>query len=110
MANFLHRFPNGVPGRFYVDDSCIYCALCVETAPTVFRYEAEYGWALVFHQPTTEEELHLTLEAVEGCPDGSIGTDGDCHDWEAVPSRWGRVPPPTDGSRGVPPDQQWRFR
>jgi ferredoxin len=77
MAAIEARVPENVPGRFYVDRSCIYCGLCDQTAPTVFRECNEQGWAFVFHQPTTPDELRLAREAVEGCPTASIGTDGD---------------------------------
>ena len=83
MAKFEDRVAQNVPGKFYVDWSCIYCGLCDETAPTVFREHNERGWAFVFHQPTTPDELLRVQEAVEGCPTESIGADGDQHDWSS---------------------------
>src|SRR5262249_40477412 len=83
MADFQNRVPDNVPGKFYVDESCIYCDLCRETAPMVFREMKVHGWASVFHQPSTAEELRLVHEAVEGCPTESIGSDGDQHDWQS---------------------------
>jgi len=77
MADLSLRIPENVPGPIYVDDTCIYCDLCRETAPTVFHAVREQGWAAVFHQPTTAEELSLVREAIEGCPTESIGSDGD---------------------------------
>ena len=81
MADFRSRVPQSVQGKYYVDETCIYCDLCRATAPTVFRYEKESGWASVFHQPVTPEELRLAIEAIEGCPTASIGDDGEQHDW-----------------------------
>ena len=77
MATVTARVPQNVPGRFYVDSSCIYCELCHHIAPTVFRECKEQGWAYVSKQPRTPEELRLCLDAVGGCPTRSIGTDGD---------------------------------
>lgn len=80
MASIEFRLPENVRGKFYVDRSCIYCGLCDEIAPTVFRERNEQGWAYVFHQPETAEELRQCMEAVEGCPNESIGIDGDRED------------------------------
>ena len=77
MASLKSKVPENVHGKFYVDTSCIYCGLCDATAPTVFRECNEQGWAYVFHQPTTPEEIRLCTQALEGCPTASIGTDGD---------------------------------
>jgi ferredoxin len=79
--SFSNRLPQNVPGKFYVDDACLDCDLCRETAPTVFRRDDEKGVAYVFHQPETEEELALAAEAVRGCPCEAIFDDGDRFDW-----------------------------
>ena len=80
MASIKSKVQENVRGKFYVDTSCIYCGLCDKTAPTVFRECNEQGWAYVFHQPETEEELRQCMEAVGGCPTESIGIDGDRKD------------------------------
>lgn len=85
MARFEHRVLQNVEGRFYVDWSCIYCALCVEVAPTVFQEKKEEGWAYVFNQPVSLEEVGAAMKAVEGCPTESIGFDGNLFDWRSIP-------------------------
>ena len=85
MARFEDRVVQNVHGKVYVDSACIYCDLCVHTAPTVFREYSELGWAYVFHQPETPDELKLVTEAAEGCPTESIGLDGDQQDWSSPP-------------------------
>jgi ferredoxin len=85
MASITQRVRQNVVGKFYVDWTCIYCDLCVDTAPGVFKEFKERGWAFVDRQPTTEEETRQAIEAVEGCPTESIGFDGDQYDWAAVP-------------------------
>ena len=77
MADISTRVPQNAPGKFYVDDTCIYCDLCVETAPIIYAEHKESGFAYVLRQPQTPEEVHLAMEAVENCPTESIGTDGD---------------------------------
>jgi ferredoxin len=79
--SFSDRLPQNVPGKFYVDAQCLECDLCRETAPTVFRRDDKMGVAYVFHQPETEEELALAVEAVRQCPCEAIFDDGDQFDW-----------------------------
>ena len=76
MADHNSRLPQNAPGPWYVDSNCIDCDLCRETAPTVFRRDADNGNSIVFHQPETEDERKLAEEAKEGCPVEAIGNDG----------------------------------
>jgi ferredoxin len=76
MAIRSQRIPENVIGKYYVDQQCIYCALCVETAPRNFKEINERGWAVVFKQPENLEEEKACREAKEGCPTESIGDDG----------------------------------
>jgi ferredoxin len=85
MPRIEHRVPQNVVGKFYVEWTCIYCDLCVTIAPTIFKEHHEQGWAYVFHQPVSPEEVELTKEAVQGCPTDSIGKDGDLFDWSIIP-------------------------
>lgn len=62
-----------ISGRFFTDESCIYCELCVETAPANFAYDDSIGCAYLFKQPSTDEEIRRVIEALEGCPTESIG-------------------------------------
>ncbi|PTY08448.1 ferredoxin [Opitutaceae bacterium EW11] len=80
MAIPSDRVPQNVPGRLYVDSSCIDCDLCRETAPSLFARFDEGGYSYVHHQPTTPEEIALAQEAIEGCPVEAIGNDGDDKD------------------------------
>lgn len=73
MAEPSERYEKNVEGRYYVDESCIYCDLCRETAPTIFAEDKENGFAYVFKQPETEEEYQLAMESLQGCPTESIG-------------------------------------
>lgn len=76
MAVFSNRYPDNVPGKYYVDDQCIDCDLCRETAPDNFTRNDNGGYSFVFKQPTTPEEEARCKEAMEGCPVEAIGNDG----------------------------------
>lgn len=77
MADFSKRYSDNVPGKFYVDDQCIDCDLCRETAPGNFCRSEEGGYSFVFKQPASLEEEVLCKEAMDGCPVEAIGNDGE---------------------------------
>jgi len=37
MTDAANKYPENVPGKFYVDDQCIDCDLCRETATVNFK-------------------------------------------------------------------------
>lgn len=77
MANKADKWADNASGKFYVDQQCIDCDLCRETAPGFFTRHDEGGYSYVNKQPTTEEEIGQCMEALEGCPVEAIGNDGD---------------------------------
>ncbi len=77
MANKAEKSKDNIGGKFYVDQQCIDCDLCRETAPAFFKRQEEGGYSFVPTQPTTEEDAALCMEALEGCPVEAIGNDGD---------------------------------
>lgn len=76
MADIENKYAENVAGRFYVDEECIDCDLCRETAPDNFTRSENGGYSYVFNQPTTPEEDALCREAMEGCPVEAIGDNG----------------------------------
>ncbi|MDA1194574.1 MAG: ferredoxin [Planctomycetota bacterium] len=78
MADKDCKLPENVPGRFYVDDQCIDCDACRETAPNHFMRSEEKGYSYVHRQPDLSdvEGVELCREALEGCPVEAIGEDG----------------------------------
>jgi len=76
MADAANKYAENVPGKFYVDDQCIDCDLCRETAPANFKRNDDGGHSYVYKQPETPEEEGLCKEAMEGCPVEAIGNDG----------------------------------
>ena len=77
MADIANKYAENVSGKFYVDDQCIDCDLCRETAPVNFTRSDDGGYSYVFKQPTTPEEEALCKEAMEGCPVEAIGNNGE---------------------------------
>ena len=77
MAEIENKYEDNKPGKFFVDDQCIDCDLCRETAPNNFTRQDEGGYSFVFKQPENEEEESQCKEAMEGCPVEAIGEDGD---------------------------------
>jgi len=77
MPNINAKQPDNVKGKYYVDDQCIACELCVVTAPASFKMSKDDTHAFVYKQPENEQEEKLCAEAMESCPTTSIGNDGE---------------------------------
>ena len=77
MAEKSEKWEDNVPGKFYVDEQCIDCDLCRETAPGCFKRNDDGGYSFVYKQPESEDEREACQEALEGCPVEAIGEDGE---------------------------------
>jgi ferredoxin len=77
MANKTDKWPQNISGKFYVDEQCIDCDLCRETAPDFFKRDDDGGYSFVYKQPSTSADFELCQEALEGCPVNAIGDNGD---------------------------------
>jgi ferredoxin len=76
MADVANKYPENVPGKYYVDNQCIDCDLCRETAPDNFKRNDDGGYSFVYKQPASPEEEARCKEAKEGCPVEAIGDNG----------------------------------
>jgi ferredoxin len=76
MADQANRYPENVAGAYYVDNQCIDCDLCRETAPDNFKRNEDGGYSFVYKQPENDDEAARCKEAKEGCPVEAIGDDG----------------------------------
>ena len=76
MADKTRKVPENVPGRYYVDETCIDCDLCRETAPRNFRRNDRDRRSFVTHQPEGPEEEAACQAALEECPVEAIGRTG----------------------------------
>ena len=77
MASKDSKYPDNVPGKFYVDDSCIDCDACRASAPENFSRNEDGGYSFVCKQPANAEEEQACLDAMDGCPVEAIGNDGE---------------------------------
>lgn len=77
MADKNDKWPENIAGKFYVDEQCIDCDLCRETAPDYFARSDDGGYSYVFKQPESQDGIDECVEALEGCPVEAIGDDGD---------------------------------
>ncbi len=77
MADKYQKTPENIPGRYYVDNTCIDCDLCRNIAPQFFTRFDESGYSYVFKQPQSLEEIAQAEEARISCPTETIGNDGE---------------------------------
>ena len=77
MAEIANKYAENAPGKLYVDNQCIDCDLCRETAPANFKRHDDGGYSYVFKQPTAPEEETQCQEAIGGCPVEAIGNNGE---------------------------------
>jgi ferredoxin len=76
MADAANKYPENAPGKYFVDNQCIDCDLCRETAPDNFKRNDDGGYSVVYKQPASPEEEARCKEAKEGCPVEAIGDNG----------------------------------
>jgi ferredoxin len=76
MADVANKYPENTGGKYYVDNQCIDCDLCRETAPDNFKRNDDGGYSFVYKQPESPEEEGRCKEAKEGCPVEAIGDNG----------------------------------
>ncbi|MGJ8641715.1 MAG: ferredoxin [Opitutaceae bacterium] len=93
LQNFTERWPENVKGKYYVDEQCLDCDLCRETAPKNFKRNDDGGYSYISKQPSSADDIELLQEAIEGCPCEAIHSDGDQFDWDEI------LP-----SEGMPPE------
>lgn len=73
MANSTDKFPENVPGRFFVDTECISCDTCAGLAGAHFTLTHDNNHAYVYVQPLTPQEIDNCQKALNACPVGAIG-------------------------------------
>ena len=76
MADKSQKYPENVPGAFYVDNTCIDCDACRQVAPNNFGRNDDDGYTFVCKQPADDAEKQQMMEAVQNCPVECIGIDG----------------------------------
>jgi len=76
VADKTEKYVDNAEGPFYVDKTCIDCDACRQMAPDNFARNEEGGYSFLIRQPENETEAEQCVDAMEGCPVGSIGADG----------------------------------
>jgi len=81
MANTKIKHNENIAGGWYCTDTedsegCIACCACFGRAPQFFA-EDDNGYAYVFRQPETEEDILICQEQLDNCPVNAIGSDGE---------------------------------
>ena len=75
MAEQNDRLAQNVPGRYYVDSTCIDCDQCRTDSPDFFGRDTENGTSFVKRQPVTPEEIAEVEAAATNCATASIGDE-----------------------------------
>ena len=75
MADAAKKRPENVPGRYYVDQDCDACMVCINVAEDNFKMDENEEYAFVFKQPVNEEEEEACRQAIDSCPEEAIGED-----------------------------------
>ena len=76
MADIANKYADNKDGKYFVDNQCIDCDLCRETAPNNFTRSDDGGYSFVYKQPEHEDVEKQCKEAEEGCPVEAIGDNG----------------------------------
>lgn len=77
MADKANKQSENVPGKWYVDNTCVPCNSCMDEAPNLLKYSADETYVYFTKQPATPEESVTAQRALDICPTGSIGNDGE---------------------------------
>jgi ferredoxin len=75
MADREKRWPDNVPGTYFVDEQCIDCDACRTEAPDNFTRNDEHGYSYVYKQPSNPDEEAKCKAALEACPVEAIGSN-----------------------------------
>jgi ferredoxin len=79
MADKNDKIPENVPGKFYVDKTCVPCHTCMEVdgVAALLKYNDDQTYVYFHKQPATPEEVKMAEESIALCPTGAIGDDGE---------------------------------
>lgn len=76
MADKDAKTAENVAGKYYIDDSCGACQVCISLAPDNIQMTDDDDHAFICKQPANDEEIAAMADAIDSCPDDSIGSDG----------------------------------
>jgi len=76
MADTNSKQPLNVPGRWYVDTTCVLCRTCLQEAPMLLKTNKDETAVYFFKQPKGDAETAAAQRSMEVCPTLAIGNDG----------------------------------
>ncbi|HBE04259.1 MAG: ferredoxin [Spirochaetes bacterium GWF1_41_5] len=76
MADKNKKIAENIPGRYYVDNTCIACGLCTADAQNNFFMLEDSSAAFVKKQPANAEEEKSCASVMDSCPVNAIGSNG----------------------------------
>ncbi len=76
MADKTSKQPENIPGKWYVDTTCVPCNVCVDEAPSLLKFSEDQSHVYFASQPANPAEEAAAQKALDVCPTGSIGNDG----------------------------------
>jgi len=77
MADKTIKLPENAPGKWYVDQTCTPCRVCVDEAPSLLQYRDDESAVFFARQPASPDEEASAQRAMDVCPTLAIGNDGD---------------------------------
>lgn len=76
MADSTIKQPENTDGKWYVDQTCVPCHLCMDEAPELLKYADNETHVFFAKQPESDSEIEQANAAMEACPTEAIGNDG----------------------------------
>ncbi len=79
MADKSDKVPENVPGKYYVDKTCVPCKTCmdVDGVGSLLKYNDDESYVFFFKQPESKAEETAAEDALAVCPVAAIGNDGE---------------------------------
>jgi ferredoxin len=79
MADKSDKISENVPGKYYVDKTCVPCHTCmeVEGVHALLKYNDDQTYVYFHTQPADEAQTKVAEDALAICPTGAIGNDGE---------------------------------
>ncbi|MBI1387833.1 MAG: ferredoxin [bacterium] len=77
MADVSERYEDNAPGKHYIDKTCAFCSVCIDEAPDNIKESDDGDHCIVFKQASNDAEAESLKNAIDACPTGSIGDDGE---------------------------------
>ena len=75
MDDFNRRREENKPGKYFVGDECISCAVCWKAVPNCFASHEIHTFAYIYRQPRTLSEELECEDVLKLCPVQAIAKE-----------------------------------